>query len=185
MTTLRQFASLVTLVILLPVLGCTESSRTDSETTEQPGFAATVSGVVQGNLSGQGIVTYIAPQDTVSGKRPGYYLVSNIIHDVLEARDWVVTFRIPDGTHSGTYQLVSAEPRNLGEEFEARLEGMVDRQPVSFRSNTEGTLTLDSFPLNANQLSGSTIKGTFQFNAENSHGEVAEVNGAFNFPVRA
>ncbi|MEX2493324.1 MAG: hypothetical protein WD425_16350 [Nitrospirales bacterium] len=185
MTTLRQFASLMTVVMLLPVLGCPESSRTDSEKTEQPGFTATVSGVVKGNLSGQGIVTYIAPQDKVSGKRPGYYLVSNIIHDVLVARDWVVTFRIPDGTHSGTYQLVSADPMNVGEEFEARLEGMVDTQPVSFRSNTEGSLTLDSFPSHAGQLSGSTIKGTFQFNAENSDGEVAEVNGAFHFPIKA
>lgn len=185
MTPSRRFVSLVTLVVLLLVVGCTESSTTDSVTTEQPGFAATVSGAVKGNLSGPGIVTYIAPQDTVSGIRPGYYLISNVIHDVLEARDWVVTFRIPDGTHSGTYQLVSGNPMNVGEEFEARLEGMVDRQTVSFRSNTDGTLTLDSFPSNASELSGAMIKGKFQFSAENSHGEVAAVNGEFDFPVEA
>jgi hypothetical protein len=185
MKTSRQCVSLVTLVMLLTMVGCTESSTTDSVTTEPPGFAATVSGAVDGHLSGRGLVTYIAPQDTVSGTRPGYYLVSNLIQDVMEARDWVITFRIPDGTDSGTYQLVSADPMSVGEEFEVRLEGMVDRRTVSFRSNTEGTLTLDSFPSDVSQLSDATIKGKFQFSAGNRHGEVISVNGEFDFTVKA
>lgn len=185
MTTSRQCVSLVTLVMLLTVVGCTDSSTTDSATIEPPGFAATVSGAIDGHLSGRGIVTYIAPQDTVSGTRPGYYLVSNVIQDAMEASDWVITFRIPDGEDAGTYQLVSADPMRVGEEFEARLEGMVDGRTVSFRSNTEGTLTLDSFPSNVSQLSDATIKGKFQFSSENSVGEVVAVNGVFEFPVKA
>jgi hypothetical protein len=185
MTALCRFVSLVISIMVWPMVGCSESSTTDSMTTEPPGFAATVSGAVTGNFSGRGIVTYIAPQDTVSGTRPGYYLVSNVIQDVIETRDWVITFRIPEGTDSGTYQLVSADPLNVGEEFEARLEGMVDRRSVSFRSNTEGTLTLDSFPSNGNQLSGAIVKGKFQFSAENHQGEVVAVNGVFDFPVKA
>ena len=154
--------------------------------TKKPtGFTATVSGAVTDNLSGRGMVTYIAPQDTVSGTRPGYYLVSNVLQDVMEARDWVITFRIPDGTDSGTYQLVSADPMSVGEEFEARLEGSVEQRTVSFRSNTDGTITLDSFPSNVNQLSGATIKGKFRFSAENHQGEAVAVNGEFDFPAKA
>lgn len=177
----------MTWVMLLATVGCMESSTssTDSGAREPVGFAVTVSGVVEDRFAGSGIVTYIAPQDTVTGTRPGYYLVSNVIQGVMEAKDWVVTFRIPDGTDSGTYQLVSADPMSVGEEFEARLEGIIDRRTVSFSSNTEGTLTLDSFPSDVSQLSEATIKGKFQFSAENNDGETVAVNGVFDFPVKA
>lgn len=148
--------------------------------TERPGFAATISGVVGGELSGRSLVTYIAPQKTGSGTRPGYYLVSHVIQDRREARDWIVTLRIPED--SGTYQLVTADPRKVGEKFEARLEGVVDREAVAFRTNTEGTLTLNSFPSHAGQVPGVTVTGRFQFSAEKSRGDITAVTGEFDFP---
>lgn len=185
MGALRSFVRMMSVVLFWPLAGCTESSPHDPMKTERPGFAATISGAVRGELSGRGLVTYIAPQETGSGTRPGYYLVSHVIQDRREARDWIVTLRIPDGTDSGTYQLVTADPRKVGEKFEARLEGVVDRQAVAFRSNTEGTLTLISFPSHAGQLPGATVTGRFQFSAENSRGDIAAVTGEFDFPVKA
>jgi hypothetical protein len=179
------------------MVGCTESSVTDSGRAGQSDFTATVSGAVNGEVSGHGILTYLAPQKTVSGTRPGYYLIGNVIQHAIEvdrqvggvttimdARDLVITLRIPEGAKLGTYQLVSADPRKIGEEFEARLEAVVGGQPVSFRSNTEGTLTLDSFAPEVDRASATTINGEFRFSAENDHGEMVVVTGAFDFQVR-
>lgn len=184
------------------IVGCTESSVTDSRRAGQSDFTATVSGAVHGEVSGHGILTYLAPQKTVSGIRPGYYLIGNVIQHAIEvdppvdrqvdggtppiggARDLVITLRIPEGAELGTYQLVSADPSKIGEEFEARLEAVVGGQPVSFRSNTEGTLTLDSFPPDVDRASATTINGEFRFSAENDNGEMVVVTGAFDFQVR-
>jgi hypothetical protein len=58
---------------------------------------------------------------------------------------------------------------------------VVEKRTVSFRSNTEGTLILDSFSSDASQLSDMKVKGKFQFSTENHNGEVVSVNGAFDF----
>lgn len=182
-----RFFGFGALIIVLNIVGCTESPTTDSSSLREPEFTANVSGAVKGEVSALGVVTYLAPQNTVSGTRPGYYIISNVVlrpkQDTLQNREvkgLAITLRIPDGTQPGKYELISGDPMNVGEEFEARLEAMVEGRPISFRSNTEGTLTLDSFSPQANGSAEGIINGKFQFNAENNEGEAVSVNGAFD-----
>lgn len=148
--------------MLLLIAACSDSS-TDSVSkapvAEQPGFTGSVSGAVSGEISGPGVATYLPPQDTIDGARPGYYLIAND----RGATELLITFRIPAETKAGTYQLVTVDPMELGENFEVRIEGTVDGKPVSFGSKTEGTLTLDTFPADGHTLAGAKIEGSFQF----------------------
>ena len=91
--------------------------------------------------------------------RSGYYLIAN----ERGTKDPLVTFRIPASTKSGTYELVAADPMELGENFEVRIESIVGGKLTSFGFNTERTLTLESFPLMERNCQVPKLKALFDW----------------------
>ncbi|GJL59800.1 MAG: hypothetical protein NPIRA03_26570 [Nitrospirales bacterium] len=180
MTSLHKIFCLGAGLILLLVTGCyelpTEPVSEDADVA-QPGFSGKVSGTVKTEISGPGVATYLRSQNTIDGVRSGYYLIAN----GRGAKDPLVTFRIPAGTKSGTYKLVAADPIELGENYEVQIESNVDGKLTSFGFNTEGTLTLESFPPDGTKLSGAKIKGSFRLVTEDVHGKSLSGKGTFEF----
>lgn len=176
----RKILQIMAGVMLLMIAACSDSS-TDSVSkapvAEQPGFAGKVSGAVSGEISGPGVATYLSPQDTIDGVRPGYYLIAN----ARGAKELLITFRIPAETKPGTYQLMAVDPMELGENFEVRIESTIDGKPISYGAKTEGTLTLDTFPADGHELAGAKIKGSFQFATQAPEGDSLSVSGTFEF----
>lgn len=178
---LRQCLPIGAGFILLLFAGCYDEPPTESVSeevkAEQPGFSGKVSGAVEGEISGPGVATYLPPQDTVDGVRAGYYLIAND----RGSKELVITFRVPDGTKPGTYDLLAADPMDLGEKFELRVETMVDGTLTSYGFDTKGTLTLEVFPSEGSKLAGSKVQGTFQFETKDAEGEKLSGQGAFEF----
>jgi hypothetical protein len=180
MTSSREILCFGVWLILFLVAGCYESpTETVSEDAgvEQPGFTGKVSGIVNTEISGPGVATYLRSQNTIDGVRSGYYLIAND----RGTKDPLVTFRIPAGTESGTYELVAADPMELGENFEVRIESMVEGKLTPFGFNTEGTLTLETFPSDGTKLSGAKIKGFFQLVTKDADGKSLSGKGTFEF----
>jgi hypothetical protein len=170
----------VAVLMLLLMAGCNESPTEtvpEEDPGEQPGFTGSVSGAVSGDISGPGVATYLPPQDTIDGVRTGYYLMAND----RGTREILTSFRIPAGTKPGTYELVEADPMELGETFEIRVETLAGGTLTSFGFNTEGTLTLEAFPPDGTKLSGAKIKGSFQFTTQDADGESLSGKGTFEF----
>jgi hypothetical protein len=166
--------------MLLMLAGCSDSSTdpvSKDPVVEQPGFTGSISGAMSGEISGPGVATYLPPQDTIDGVRPGYYLIAN----ARGATELLIIFRIPAETKPGTYQLVAVDPVELGENFEVRIESTIDGKPISYGANTAGTLKLDAFPPNGNKLDGAKIKGFFQFSTQDPEGDSLSVSGTFEF----
>lgn len=167
-------------LILLVTVGCQESTTDPVDQdpiAEQPGFAGKVSGTVNGEISGPGVATYLPSQETIDGTRPGYYLLANR----RSVKDFLITFRVPAETQPGTYPLESADPMKLGENFEVRVESRVEGRLVAYGSNASGTVTLETFPVDGNQLAGATIKGAFEFVIEDTEAERLSATGTFEF----
>jgi len=174
--------------ILFIISGCTDSS-TDPATREpkvdHSGFTASVSGSVNGEVSGGGIVTYLPPKerDPVTGIRPGYFLIANLNPDRTEGKEFIITFRIPDKAQPGNYNLTTPDPLKVGENFDVRVETIEEGKSISYQTNTEGTLTLDNFSPDRTNPDLRNITGTFQFVTENSEGRQISANGTFDFPL--
>lgn len=170
------------------IVGCSDPS-TDKISSESkgdhPGFIANVDGADHTEILAEGIVTYLPPKerDTVTGNRPGYYmLVNNLLTDAIDGREFIIIFRIPDGARPGHYNLMTPDPLRVGHNFDVQIESVEKGQSIAYQTNTEGTITLDNFSPDRVSPEASTIKGTFQFVAENNAGEKVSVNGAFDFP---
>ena len=168
--------------------GCSDSS-TDKTTpvskSGHPGFTAIVDGAVHAEISGDGIVTYLPPkeQDPVSGDRPGYFLIANLNTETKGDGGLNLAFRIPDGALPGNYNLMTPDPLKVGQHFDVRVETIEGGKPISYQSNTEGTLVLDNFNPDRVSPDMSTIQGTFQFVTENIDGNRISANGTFDFPL--
>lgn len=179
---------LTVLIIFGVFAGCSDSTIdpvAEESHVGPPGFSATVSGAVNGEVSGPGLVTYLPPKEPsiVSGNRPGYYiLANNLSTDAIEEREFIITFRIPEGARPGNYTLRPSDPLKVGENFDVQVETVEEGKYSSYQTNTEGTITLENFPPDQNAPKTTTIKGTFQFVTENSEGGRVSVNGAFDFP---
>jgi hypothetical protein len=168
--------------------GCSESTdKVSSESkSEHPGFIAHVDGAGHTEILTEGIVTYLPPKerDTITGNRPGYYmLVNNLLTDIQDEREFIIIFRIPDGAQPGHYNLMTADPLRIGHNFDVQVEAVEKGQSIAYQTNTRGTITLENFSPDRISPEASTIKGTFQFVAENHEGEKVSVNGAFDLPT--
>jgi len=185
-----NFVRLTVLNILLVITGCSDSNTdpvTEEPKVDQPGFTGTVSGAVNGDVSGFGIVTYLPPKerDIITGNRPGYYmLVNNLPANTIEGREFIIIFRIPDGTRPGNYHLMTPDPLKVGKEFDVQVETVEEGKSTAYHTNTEGTITLDDFTPDRISPEASAIKGTFQFVTENRDGEQVAVNGSFDLPQK-
>lgn len=183
--TLGQTATLITLLVCS---GCSDSS-TDSATQEpkadQSGFTASLSGSVNGEVSGAGIVTYLPPKegDPVTGVRPGYFLVTNLNSDRNDKREFLIIFRVPGEAQPGHYDLVTPDPLRVGEVFDVQVEMVEEGRSISYQTNTEGTITLEDFAPTRADSGDSHITGTFQFVTENSEGGQISATGTFDLPL--
>ena len=177
------------LIILLVIAGCSDSPNDtpiEEPKVDSPGFTANVSGAVNAEVSGAGIVTYLGPKerDLVTGNRPGYFLIANINTDLTGERGFTITFRIPDEAQPGNHPLVTADPRRVGENFDVRVERVKEGKLISYQTNTDGTITLDNFSPDRNFPDSSNITGTFRFVTESGDGERIAANGTFDFPSK-
>ena len=183
--TIGRFAALI---ILLVITGCSDSpNETGIEEPKvgHPGFTANVSGAVNAEVSGAGIVAYLGPmeRDIVTGSRPGYFLMANLNTDVMGARGFTITFRIPAEAQPGNHNLVTPDPLKVGENFDVRVERVEEGKLISYETNTDGTITLNNFSPDRTYPDISNITGTFQFVTENSEGDMISANGTFDFPL--
>jgi hypothetical protein len=178
---------ILSLIFTTGFLGCSDSSTDKSipePKSEHPGFTANVDGAVHAEISGDGIVTYLPPkeQDPMTGDRPGYFLIASLNTETKGDGGLNLTFRIPDGALPGNYILMTPDPLKVGETFDVRVETIEGGKPISYQSNTEGTIVLDNFYPDRASPRMSTIKGTFQFVTENIEGSRISANGTFDFP---
>jgi len=183
--TIGRFAALI---ILLVITGCSDSpNETGIEEPKvgHPGFTANVSGAINAEVSGAGIVTYLGPKDRdiVTGSRPGYFLMANLNSDVMGERGFTITFRIPAEAQPGNHNLVTSDPLKVGENFDVRVERVEEGKLISYETNTDGTITLNNFSPDRTYPDISNITGTFQFVTENSEGDRISANGTFDFPL--
>lgn len=169
--------------------GCSDSSvdqvKQETQRSGHPGFSAKVSGAVNAEVSGAGIVTYLHPRDrgSANGVRPGYFLIANLNTDTIENQGLNLAFRIPDDAEPGNYNLTTEDPLKVGENFDVRVETVQEGKPMVYEVNTEGTIHLDDFMPNRTYPDTSTITGTFQFVTENSEGQKISAEGVFDFPL--
>jgi hypothetical protein len=178
----------VALIILLVITGCSDSNTDPANVepkVEHPGFIANVSGAVNAEVSGAGIMTYLGPKerDIVTGNRPGYFLIANINTDFTGERGFTITFRIPAEAQPGNHYLVTPDPLKVGENFDVRVERVEEGKLISYETNTDGTITLNNFSPDRTYPDISNITGTFQFVTENSEGDRISANGTFDFPL--
>ena len=175
------------LIMLLVSSGCSDSSDLASQEpkVDQSGFTASLSGSVNGEVSGAGIVTYLPPKegDPVTGVRPGYFLVANLNSDRNDQREFLIIFRVPGEAQPGHYDLVTPDPLRVGENFDVQVEMVEQGRSISYQTNTEGTITLEDFAPNSAGSGNSNISGTFQFVTENSEGGQISATGTFDLPL--
>jgi len=170
--TIRRGAVLIWWLVLS---GCSDSSTdpaTEEPKVDHSGFTASVSGSVNGEVSGAGIVTYLPPKerDPVTGIRPGYFLVANLNSDRTEERECLIIFRVPGQAEPGKYELVTPDPLKVGENFDVQIEMIEKGKSISYQTNTEGIITLEDFAPDRTDSDNSHMTGTFQFVTENSEG---------------
>ena len=189
MTVLFQtIGRIATFIMLFVISGCSDSP-TDPVTEEPPidhsGFTASMSGMVNGEVSGDGLITYLPPKerDPVTGIRPGYFLIANLNSERTERRDFVIIFRIPDNAQPGNYNLVAPDPLKVGKNFDVRIEMVEEGKSIFYQTNTEGTINLENFSPNRTNPGISHISGTFQFVTENIEGGRISATGQFDLPM--
>ena len=175
---------LVALIILLVISGCSDPPTKEPK-VDHSGFTASVSGSVNGEVSGAGVVIYLPPKerDPVTGIRPGYFLIANRNPDSIGNKEFIITLRIPDKAQPGNYNLTTPDPLKVGENFDVRVETVEAGKSISYTTNTEGTITLDNFSPVRTEADIRNIAGTFQFVAENSKGGLISAKGAFDFSM--
>lgn len=188
-TSFRPTGRFAAFIMLLIITGCSDAPNDtpiEEPKIEHPKFTANVSGAVNGEVSGTGIVTYLGPKerDVVTGNRPGYFLIANMDTDFSGERGFTITFRIPDEAQPGNHTLKTPDPKKVGENFDVRVERFKEGKLISYQTNTDGIITLNRFSPDRTSPDISDITGTFQFITENSQGERISANGTFDFPVK-
>lgn len=185
---LRAMGRGAVFIILFLNSGCSDSSTDrviEEPKVDQSRFMASVSGSVQGEISGTGIVTYLPPRegDPATGIRPGYFLIANINSDRSEEQTFIIIFRIPDNAQPGNYNLVTPDPLKVGESFDVRVETLAEGKSIAYQMNTEGTITLMNFSRDQADPGGKNITGTFQFVTENHQRDQIAIRGSFDLPL--
>lgn len=72
----------------------------------------------------------------------------------------------------------------MGKEFEVRVDHSLADVTDSFERETEGTIMIEAFPDSPDDLSGSRVKGSFQFSTRDSKGREIKASGSFDFESR-
>lgn len=178
--TMRAAESLLIAILFVGSLVVVACWNSHNSSLEEGGFAAEVTGAVTGKVSGPGLIRFLPTGETSFGARPGYFFIA----DDSGVRDLGVTFTIPAEVRPGTHDLVSAPPLDVGKEFEVRVDHSLADVTDSFERETEGTITIEAFPDSPDDLSGSRVKGSFQFSTRDSKGREIKASGSFDFESR-
>jgi hypothetical protein len=169
----------IILTALMFTIGYVASSfGNSSNLSSRPGhFTAEISGSINGHIAGPGIIKYLPPSDVSFGTIPGYYFIA----DDTGVRNMGITFTIPSTAKPGIYKLVSAHPMDAGKEFEVRIDVSKGNETQSYQSETTGTITLETFPVEGGSLVKGQVKGHFEFTTEGKGGERITAKGVFQF----
>lgn len=171
----KYFISILTVLNALPSTGCEREAAGDNAapTPADAGFSATVTGAVEGRVSGEGVLHFI--ENDGRGCK-GYYFLA----DGRGLRDYGVTFTLPAGTQAGRFALESPHPLDVGTVASVRVDHDAGDRTLSWEQNTTGMLNLSAFP----QGGGGLVEGDFEFQTENANGDRVRVKGSFSFTAK-
>ena len=167
----RSFCLTVCFLALFPGV----QSLQANETT--PGFNAQIVGAYDGQVSGAGVLVFVA--NSGFDKKGLYFLA-----DGRGIRPHGVTFILPRELATGRHELSSPTPFELGSVPSVRVDRDTGKATVSSEKNTSGFLTLIAFPSDKTDLSGSSVAGNFEFQTEDRDGQKIRVKGTFLFQVK-
>lgn len=141
------------------------------------GFEAVVTGSYEGKVSGNGVLVLL-PEAGFENR--GYFFLS----DGRGIRPHGVTFVLPRGIAPGKHGLESPSPLNIGTVPSVRVDRDMGGSVLSSEKNTNGFLHLTAFPDDENRLSGSEVKGSFEFKTQDPKGQEITVIGKFSFEIK-
>jgi len=178
-TAICRTLALALLVVLLASCdeGAAESETTEPAPGEAVGFEADIAGAYDGAVRGTGVLTLLP---SAGFDKRGYYFLA----DGQGLRPHGVTFVLPRGLAPGSYALKSPSPLALGTVPSVRVDRDMGDSVLSSDRNTVGTLDLAAFPDDEASLSGSEVRGRFQFETEDREGHRITVTGAFAFTAQ-
>jgi hypothetical protein len=156
------------------------STQDQEQTTVQnAGFAAELTGARTAMISAPGVFFCLSEYEYSPDRIQPSYLA---LADNQGVRENGITFSIPRGKPSGTYNLTpNPNPFAIGTVFEVR--GEFGSTVDYFNKETEGTITIISMPQGGLLDERPLIKGSFEFETSNSQGERVKVKGQFDFPA--
>ena len=166
-------ASLFCLTWIL-LLYCEAPLQAADQADSQAGFQATVTGSYEGEVSGSGVLVLLPG---AGFEKKGYFFLA----DGQGIRAHGVTFILPRGISRGKYPLKSPSPFGIGTVPSVRVDRDMGDSVRSADNNTSGFLELEAFPAAEQGLSGSDVRGKFEFETESSTGERITVKGDFSF----
>lgn len=168
----KYFISILMVLNALSSTGCEREAAGENapSASADAGFSATVTGAVEGRVSGGGVLHFIE-----SGRHDGegYYFLA----DGRGLRDYGVTFTLPAGVRTGRHALKSPHPLDAGSVPSVRVDHDDGDNTLSWEQNTTGALNLSTFPQDGVGL----VEGDFEFQTENANGEIVRVRGSFSF----
>ncbi len=176
---LFRIVFLVCFALILPSCDETFSQAESAEAskTNDVGFEAVIAGSYDGEVSGNGVLVLLLEGGF---EKQGYFFLS----DGQGIRPHGVTFVLPRGLAPGKHRLESPSPLDIGTVTSVRVDRDMGDSVLSSEINTSGFLDLIAFPEDENELSGSDVTGSFEFETEGRKGAKITVKGKFSFKVK-
>lgn len=165
------------LALLAAGCGPSDQAGGPSGAVASSGFVAALSGAVDAQVVGPGVIRFIAASDSPMGNRPGYFFIA----DGTGERDFGITFIIPANAGAARHELVTASPLQIGTAFEVRVDVSADARIESFQNATRGWIQIDQMPADASDLSGHSVEGSFEFTTADNSGKSLAAKGRFAF----
>lgn len=141
------------------------------------GFEAVITGTYDGEAFGNGVLVLLPD---AGFEKQGYFFLS----DGQGIRPHGVTFVLPRGLTTGKHTLESPSPFDVGMVLSVRVDKDMGDSVLSSEKNTSGFLDLIAFPDDENNLSGSDVTGSFEFETEDPKGQKITVKGTFSFKAK-
>jgi len=151
--------------------------RAANQADSQAWFQATITGSYEGEVSGHGVLVLLPG---AGFEKQGYFFLA----DGQGIRPHGVTFILPRGIARGKHSLRSISPFEIGKVPSVRVDRDMGDSVRSAVNNTSGFLELEAFPEAERELSGSDVRGKFEFETESASGERITVKGDFSFSAK-
>ena len=182
MANFRGFGIAILLCLTGILLPCKDAllhaaAHETSQSNKQAGFRATITGAYEGEVSGNGVLVLL-PE--AGFDKQGYCFLA----DGRGIRPHGVTFILPREMARGRYPLKSLSPLDIGTVPSVRVDRGLGDSVISVDKNTSGFLELDAFPSAGHELSGSDLRGSFEFETEHVDGRMIKVKGDFSFQAK-